>query len=68
MKLTSEPTMHQIDDYDNNETPQKRKEVHLIIVGLIVLSAIYVIVKFSNDTVSDYIGTEQSPGIQIVHH
>jgi len=68
MKLTDEPTMHQIDDYDNNETPEKRRLVRLIIVGLLVVSAIYGTIKFQNNTVNDYIGTAESPGITITRH
>jgi hypothetical protein len=63
MKLQGEPTMSQIDDYNGNETPEKRKLVRNIIIGLFIVSAIYGFVKFSFSTPSDYIGTPQNPGI-----
>ena len=65
MKLTDEPTMDKIDDYNNNETPEKRKTVRLIILGLVVIAVINGFLKYQFSTVSDYIGTETSPGIEL---
>jgi len=67
MKLENEPAMQYIDDYNNQESPQKRKTVRLIILGLVLFSGLMTYIKLNNDTVSDYIGTEQNPGIQIIH-
>jgi len=63
MKLEGEPTLGQIDDYDGNETPEKRRLVRNIIIGLLVISAIYGVVKFSFSTPNDYVGTPENPGI-----
>jgi len=63
MKIENEPTMNTIDDYNNNETPEKRKTVRLIIGGLIVFAIILGVVKAMNNSVSDYIGTPENPGI-----
>jgi hypothetical protein len=63
MKLEGEPTMSQIDDYNGNESPEKRKQIRNIIIGLLIVSAIYGFVKFSFSTPSDYIGTPENPGI-----
>lgn len=63
MKLEGEPSLEQIDDYDNNESPQKRRTVRLIILGLIVLGIAYAFIKVSYSTPSDYIGTPENPGI-----
>jgi len=68
MKLTGEPSLNQIDDYNNNETPEKRRTIRLIIVGLFLLSGIYGYLKFSNNTVSDYVGTQEKPGIIVAPH
>jgi hypothetical protein len=68
MKLENEPAMQYIDDYNNQESPQKRKTVRLIILGLVLFSGLMTYVKVSNDTVSDYIGTTQNPGIEVLHH
>jgi len=63
MNLEGEPTLSQIDDYNGNETPEKKKLVRNIIIGLLIVSAIYGFVKFSFSTPSDYIGTAENPGI-----
>jgi uncharacterized membrane protein YidH (DUF202 family) len=63
MKLEGEPTMAQIDDYNGNESPEKRKTVRLIIIGLLVLSMVYGLVKYNFSTADDYIGTPENPGI-----
>jgi len=63
MKFQGEPTLSQMDDYDGNETPEKRRLVRNIIIGLLMISAIYGFVKFSFSTPSDYIGTPEHPGI-----
>ena len=64
MKLTGEPTNEQIDDYNNNESPEKRKTVRIIIATLILVGFIsYVVLKTINPMPSDYIGTTQEPGI-----
>ncbi len=63
MNLQGEPTLSQIDDYNGNESPEKRQLVRKIIIGLLIVSAIYGVVKFSFSTPSDYIGTPEHPGI-----
>lgn len=64
MKLINEPTNEQIDDYNNNESPEKRKTVRIIIATLILVGFIsYVVLKITNPMPSDYIGTTQEPGI-----
>jgi len=68
MKLVNEPTLDTIDDYNNQETPEKRKTIRLIIGGLFVFAIILSYIKISNDTVSDYIGTAENPGINVTRH
>jgi len=68
MKLVNEPTLDTIDDYNNQETPEKRKSIRLIIGGLVVFAALLSYIKISNDTVSDYIGTAENPGIDVARH
>ena len=68
MKLENEPTLDTIDDYNNQETPEKRKTIRLIIGGLFVFAVILSYIKISNDTVSDYIGTAENPGINLARH
>jgi len=68
MKLVNEPTLDTIDDYNNQETPEKRKSIRLIIGGLFIFAIILSYIKISNDTVSDYIGTPENPGIDVTRH
>jgi len=63
MNLQGEPTMNQIDDYNGNESPEKRQLIRKIIIGLLIASAVYGVIKFSFSTPSDYIGTPEQPGI-----
>ena len=68
MKMQGEPSLEQIDDYNNNESPEKRRTVRLVIVGILVIGAIYAMVKYSYSTPSDYIGTPENPGINTSKH
>jgi len=63
--MNTEPTLDQIDDYNGNESPKKRKTVRLIILFLIVVGITYSIAKYNNSQESDYIGTKENPGIII---
>lgn len=66
MKLTDEPTLNGIEDYNNQESPSKRRTVRLTILGLLIFSVLLGCIKISNDTVSDYIGTKEAPGITVL--
>jgi len=70
MKITNEPTLSQIDDYNNNETPEKRRAVRLIILGILVIGTLYGIFLYKANLapVEDYIGTAQNPGITLFKH
>jgi len=69
MNLQGEPSLEQIDDYDNNETPEKRKTVRLVVIGiLIIVGVIYALVKYNFSMPSDYIGTPDNPGINTAKH
>jgi len=65
MRLTDEPNMDTIDDYNNNETPEKKRTIRLIILGLVVFAIIGGFLKYQFSTVSDYIGTANEPGIEL---
>lgn len=62
-KLNSEPTLDKIDDYNNNESPQKNKTIKLVVLFILLVGAIYSGAKYYFSDVSDYIGTEENPGI-----
>ena len=40
MKLTGEPTNEQIDDYNDKETPEKRRTIYLIIGALVLVGIV----------------------------
>ena len=63
--MNIEPTLDQIDDYNGNESPKKRKTVRLIVLFCIVVALAYSITKYNNTQESDYIGTKENPGINI---
>jgi len=61
--MNNEPKLEDIEDYNDNESPQKRKTVQLVILFLIVVSVVYGFFKFNYNSVSEYIGTTDKPGI-----
>ena len=63
--MNGEPTLDQIDDYNNNESKEKRTTVRLIVVSLLIIGAIYGVVKYNYNSVDDYVGTKEQPGINI---
>ncbi len=63
--MNTEPSLDQIDDYNNNESKEKRTTVRLIVVSLLIIGAIYGVVKYNYNNVDDYVGTKEQPGINI---
>ena len=63
MKLTDEPTNEAIDDYDNNESPEKRKTIYMIIGVLVLVGLVSFVLLKPNVIPSDYVGTNEQPRI-----
>ncbi|MBD3841808.1 MAG: hypothetical protein IE909_07980 [Campylobacterales bacterium] len=61
--LKNEPTLEQIDDYNGNESKEKRNTVRLVVIGIILIGAIYSYMKYNYTVVEDYVGTPEKPGI-----
>jgi len=61
--MQDEPTLRQIDDYDNNESQEKRNTVRLVIFGLVVMAIVYGFIKYNFSSTDEYIGTPENPGI-----
>ena len=60
--FNNEPSLDKIDDYNGNESKQKRNTVRLVI--LFCLAVGVVIAYFKATAIpSDYIGTPEQPGI-----
>ena len=66
--MTNEPTLEQIEDYDNKESKEKRKTVKIVILSILVISAVYGFIKFQYNSVNDYIGTPNQPGLSTFKH
>jgi hypothetical protein len=59
----NEPTLEDIEDYEGHESKKKKSIINKVIIFCLVIGAILAIVKVTNNSVSDYIGTPQNPGI-----
>ena len=62
--MNDEPSLDKIDDFNDKESPKKRNTVRLIIIGLLVVGAIFAYIKSENSEV-DYVGTKEAPGIDV---
>ena len=60
--FNNEPSLDKIDDYNGNESKQKRNTVRLIVVFCLVVGAIFAYFK-ATSLPTDYIGTPEQPGI-----
>jgi len=61
--MNNEPQLEDIDDYNNNESPEKRKIIKLVIIVCLILGALFATIKYKYNVVDDYVGTPASPGI-----
>ena len=66
--MKNEPTLDQIEDYNGQESPKKRKTVRLVVLFCIVVGIAYSIMKYNYSNESDYIGTKENPGINIINN
>ncbi len=62
-KLEDEPRLEDIEDFDGKESKEKSNTIRLVIVLILIVGAIYTYFKSTNDTVDDYVGTPEKPGI-----
>ena len=61
--MKNEPTVEDIEDYNDNESPQKRKTVKIVIAVCLIIGAIFAIIKYNYNTNDDYVGSPEKPGI-----
>ncbi|MEA3354542.1 MAG: hypothetical protein U9Q33_12080 [Campylobacterota bacterium] len=59
----NEPSLEKIDDYNNNESSEKRKTVKLVVLFLVLIGFVYGVIKLNMNDVKDYVGTPEKPGI-----
>lgn len=61
--MQNEPRLEDIEDYNNNESPEKRKTVIKVVVFCLVVGVIFAALKMGYNDSGDYVGTEHNPGI-----
>lgn len=57
-----ELTLDKIDDYNGNESKEKRNTVRVVVVAILVVGAFFAYMKY-NSSFDDYVGTQEAPGI-----
>lgn len=60
--MDDELTLSKIDDYNGTESSEKRNIVRGVIIGILIVGALFAYLKY-NSTYDDYVGTKESPGI-----
>ncbi len=55
-----EPTLEEIDDFNGNESEEKRKTVYKVIMLCLAIGALYTAAKLTFNTVDDYIGPDSN--------
>lgn len=61
-ELNNEPRNEEIEDYNGKESNEKRNIVRLVIIFCLVVGAFFAYLKTTSFP-SDYVGTEEQPGI-----
>jgi len=61
--MNNEPTLEDIEDYNDNESAKKRKMVKIVIALCLIAGVVFAIIKYNYNAVDDYIGTPEKPGI-----
>ncbi len=64
-EFNNESNLYKIDDYNRNESKQKRNPVRLIVVFCLVVGAVIAYFKVTSFP-DDYVGTPEQPGISAV--
>lgn len=60
--MDDELTLSKIDDYNGTESSEKRNTVRVVVVGILLVGAIFAYLKY-NSSFDDYVGTSEAPGI-----
>ncbi len=61
--MKNEPTLEDIEDYNNNESPQKRRTVKVVVAICLIVGAILALLKYNYNSNDDYVGSPEKPGI-----
>ena len=60
--IDDELSLNKIDDYNGNESKEKKRTVLYVVIFCLVVGAIFAVIKSTNQ-VDDYVGTKEAPGI-----
>ncbi len=63
--INDEPSLEKIDDFNDKEPKEKRNIVKLVVIFCLVVGAVLAYMR-STSTYSDYVGTENNPGITTI--
>jgi len=63
--MKNEPSLDQIEDYNGKESSKKRNTVRLVVLFCIAVGIFYAVIKYNYANETDYVGTKESPGINI---
>jgi hypothetical protein len=58
-----EPSLEKIDDYNGNESKQKRNTVRFVVIFCLIVGGVFAYLK-SSSTSNDYLGTQDQSGIK----
>ena len=61
--MNNEPTLEGIEDFDNHESSETRSIIKAVIVGLLILGAVYTGVKMYFSDVSDRLDTADNTAV-----
>ena len=60
-----EPSLEKIDDYNGNESKQKRNTIRLVVILLLVVSGIFAYLK-SGPVSSDHVGQQEPTSVEVI--
>jgi len=63
--MNQEPSLKNIDDYNNKESKEKRNTVRIVVLFCLAVGIVYAIAKYNYSDTTDYIGTKEQPGIHL---
>jgi len=61
--MDNEPSLEQIEDYNDKESKEKRNTVKLVVLFCILVGIVFAVIKYNYQDVEEYVGTPDKPGI-----
>jgi len=60
--MDDELSLDKIEDYNGNESKEKRNTVRIVVIGILLVGAVFAYLRY-NSSYDDYVGTQDAPGI-----